>query len=65
MTNGDRIRSMTDEELADSRIIKSKGVFGRVWIAIDLPYMVFLSRKEAIKAEIDWLKELYTGGEET
>jgi len=57
MTNADKIRSMTDEELADSRIGKIKGVAPcAVWVALDVPDKVFLSESEALKCELEFLQ---------
>lgn len=58
MTNADRIRGMTDEELADSRVGEFKGFLSfPVWIAIDVPDKIVLSKDEAIKIELDWLQQ--------
>lgn len=58
MTNADKIRAMTDEELADSRVGKIKGIVPcAVWIALDVPGKVFLCKSEALKYELEYLKE--------
>lgn len=58
MTNADKIRAMTDEELADSRVGKIKGIAPcAVWIALDVPDKAFLCKSEALKCELVYLKE--------
>lgn len=58
MTNADKIRAMTDEELADSRVVKIKGIAPyTMWIALDEPDRAFLCKSEALKCEIEYLKE--------
>jgi len=57
MTNADKIRSMTDEELADSRIGEIKGIAPcAVWIALDVPGKAFLCKSEALKCELEYLQ---------
>ena len=51
MTNGDRIRRMTDEELADSRVGRVKMPLFSVWIACDIQDRIFLEERAAVKAE--------------
>ncbi|MBO5449787.1 MAG: hypothetical protein J5994_10760 [Ruminococcus sp.] len=48
---------MTDEELADRRIGEINGVAPcAVWIALDVPDKVFLSKSEALKCEPKYLQ---------
>lgn len=54
MTNGDRIRAMTDEELARFlRKIKLDGTFLTSPFGRCLPYVVFAELKKDL---LDWLK---------
>lgn len=64
MTNGDRIRRMTDEELADSRVGRVKMPLFSVWIACDIQDRIFLEERAAVKAELDWMKQPCYGGDE-
>lgn len=50
MTNADRIRSMTDEELAEKLIHKQNGK----WICSDME--IFLTKEVAIVHELHWLQ---------
>lgn len=63
MTNGDRIRRMTDEELADSRVGRVKMPLFSVWIACDIQDRIFLEERAAVKAELDWIKQPCYGGD--
>lgn len=63
MTNGDRIRRMTDEELADSRVGRVKMPLFSVWIACDIQDKIFLEERAAVKAELDWIKQPCYGGD--
>ena len=64
ITNGDRIRSMTDDELADSRVGRVKMPLFSVWIACDIQDEIFLEERAAVKAELDWIKQPCYGGDE-
>ena len=58
MTNAQRIRSMSDEELADSRVGELVGIAPcSLWVAIDVPDKLVLSKKEAVQMELDWLRQ--------
>ena len=54
MTNSDRIRAMSDEELAKSRVIDYDEYPG-TYLAIDCE-KVFVSEEEAIAEELEWLQ---------
>lgn len=57
-THADRIRNMSDEELAESRVGELKGIAPcSLWIAIDAPGEVMLSKEAAIQVELDWLRQ--------
>lgn len=51
LTQADRIRAMTDEELAKDRI---RGGF--YWRAYDIPNETYYSKEEAVAAELAWLR---------
>lgn len=53
MTNADKIRSMTDEELAKSKIYT---VFDVAWCCEDIE-TAFHTKQEAFEAELKWLKQ--------
>ena len=55
VTNADRIRAMSDEELAKSRVIDYEEYPG-AYLAIDCE-KVFYSEEEAIAAELEWLQQ--------
>ena len=55
LTNADRIRAMSDEELAKSRVIDYEEYPG-AYLAIDCE-KVFYSEEEAIAAELEWLQQ--------
>ena len=55
LSNADRIRAMTDEEMAKSRVIDYEEYPG-AYLAIDCE-KVFYSEEEAIAAELEWLQQ--------
>ena len=58
MTNGDRIRAISDEELAESRCIEIKGLYPwPIFFAFDVPGKRFLSRESAVAEELNWLQQ--------
>lgn len=57
-TNADRIRGMDDEELADSRVGELIGISPcPLWIAIDVPDKLVLSKEKAVRMELAWLQQ--------
>lgn len=58
VSNADRIRSMSDEELADSRVGELVGIAPcSLWVAIDAPDKLVLSKKKAVQMELAWLQQ--------
>lgn len=58
MTNGDRIRAMSDEELAENRCVEIKGLYPwPIFVAFDVPEKRFLSRESAVAEELNWLQQ--------
>lgn len=58
MTNADRIRTMTDEELADIRVGELREIVPcSVWIAVDVPGRAVFSKSQAIELELEYLKK--------
>lgn len=57
LTNGDRLRLMSDEELADSYVGELIGLAPcSLWISTHTNKL-FVAKSAAIKAELDWLKQ--------
>lgn len=58
-TNADRIRSMSDEELAESRVIRIDGIAPcPLWVAMDDEKGTqYLSKGAAVKVELDYLRQ--------
>lgn len=58
ITNADRIRAMSDEELAENRCIEIKGLYPwPIFVAFDVPEKRFLSRESAVAEELNWLQQ--------
>ena len=58
MTNADRIRAISDEELAENRCIEIKGLYPwPIFVAFDVPEKRFLSRESAVAEELNWLQQ--------
>ena len=58
VSNADRIRGMDDEELADSRVGELIGIAPcPLWIAIDVPDKLVLSKEKAVRMELAWLQQ--------
>ena len=58
MTNADRIRDMSDEELAENRCVEIKGLYPwPIFVAFDVPEKRFLSRESAVAEELNWLQQ--------
>lgn len=56
MTNFDRIKNMSVEEMADSRIGQIIGILPcPVWVSIDAPKDMTLDKQSALEKEIEWL----------
>ena len=57
MTNADRIRAMSDEELADQLVIKIDGL-EECSLYLSAPTgKMFISQKEASRVTLDWLRQ--------
>lgn len=69
MTNADRIRSLSDEELAEREVRCAieffengqSGYYKRVWKTSD--GAIFVGKQLAIEYELQWLKQPYGGTE--
>ena len=58
LTNADRIRAISDEELAENRCIEIKGLYPwPIFVAFDVPEKRFLSRESAVAEELNWLQQ--------
>lgn len=56
-TNADCIRAMSDEELADSLVIKIDGL-RQCSLYISLPSgKMFISRSKAVRVTLEWLRQ--------
>ena len=59
ITNGDRIRAMSDEELADQLVIEIGGIeVCSLYLSAPTGKM-YISRSEAVRVTLDWIKEQY------
>lgn len=57
-TNADRIRAISDEELAENRCVEIKGLYPwPIFVAFDVPEKRFLSRESAVVEELNWLQQ--------
>ena len=57
-SNADRIRAMSDEELADARVVEICGISScTIWVALDVPDRKFLSKGTAMKVELEYLQQ--------
>ena len=57
-TNADRIRAISDEELAENRCVEIKGLYPwPIFVAFDVPEKRFLSRASAVAEELNWLQQ--------
>ena len=58
ITNADRIRAISDEELAENRCVEIKGLYPwPIFVAFDVPEKRFLSRESAVAEELNWLQQ--------
>lgn len=58
MTNADRFRSMTDEELANSRVVEIRRENQRpVFFALGVTHKEFFTKEDAVKLELKWLQQ--------
>ena len=58
LTNGDRIRAMSNEELAEILVYSEDDEwYGRQWFSFDGDHIrnAFPTKQDAIKSTIDWL----------
>ena len=58
MTNADRIRAISDEELAEKRCVEITGLYPwPIFFAFDVPGKRFLSWESAVAEELNWLQQ--------
>ena len=58
ITNADRIRAMSDEELAEKRCVEITGLYPwPIFFAFDVPGKRFLSWESAVAEELNWLQQ--------
>lgn len=56
-TNGDSLRGMNDEELADQLVINVDGIAQcRMYLSAPIGRM-FVSRRDAVRETINWIRE--------
>ncbi|SBV94169.1 conserved hypothetical protein [uncultured Eubacteriales bacterium] len=57
-TNADRIRAMSDEELAEDRVAEFSGLAPcPMWAAMDVPDKMYLSKNAAVEVELEYLRQ--------
>ena len=57
-TNADRIRAVSDEELAENRCVEIKGLYPwPIFVAFDVPEKQFLTMESAAVEELNWLQQ--------
>ena len=58
ITNADRFRAISDEELAEKRCVEITGLYPwPIFVAFDVPEKRFLSRESAVAEELNWLQQ--------